>query len=83
MFTYVYITKLVRLQDFAMFLKKFLRTLFKEFRCGISKTESHVVERKAGSGKTTVADIALLAGPGGKRRLHFHELSLEARRWLG
>lgn len=36
----------------------------------------------AGSGKTTVADIALLAGPGKKRRLHFHELSREVHTLL-
>jgi cell division protein ZapE len=40
------------------------------------------IHGKAGSGKTTVADVALLAGPGKKRRLHFHELSLEVHQLL-
>jgi cell division protein ZapE len=36
----------------------------------------------AGSGKTTVADIAFLAAPGEKRRLHFHELAVEVHQLL-
>jgi cell division protein ZapE len=40
------------------------------------------IHGKAGSGKTTVADIALLAGPGKKRRLHFHELAREVHELL-